>query len=662
MTNDELMEQAAGILFSGFWEGGNGGNFKAPFSNRTERPFEKAKTWRYVCGHLKPHVRMIDFDSNFNAAVQIAKDNEEHCIAIKSPGGPDRGHIYYFDYQQRLLVGNTKMKTVLTLFPIDYKCGQKVIKSTGEVKATDSAGALSKPDGTFRDIAYFNPKEDQTLDEVPFYHLPMKSGTKHDFQGMKEGDGRQDGLFTYMAPMKSAGYSYDEYLTAAKLINEYVFAVPMAADEFANTTRREAWETLSATKESDFFDGRSFRHDKMGDYLLQNNSLKKINGQLQLYQDGAYTAATEALLKMMVKLVPRLTDRQRNEVLKFLNLSADEAFADTGYIGFKNGLYDVSAGVLIPHSPSIVTTNMIPWNYNPDAYSELLDKTLDKLTCNDPEIRSLLEELGGSCLYSGSPMLAGGKAFILTGDKANGKSTFINMLEDLLGELNYSSLGLNFLGTRFHTAELFGKLANLGNDISDTYIEDTATFKQVVTGDTIETERKGKDPFSFKPYCTLVFSANDIPRTKDRTGAVLRRLVIIPFNATFSKDDPDYNPHIREDLKAPECIEYFIRLSIEGLKRVIANKAFTDSSAVQKQKDEYEKENNPVLAFIDDVGEDAIINEPRTDVYHRYEVFCNENGYKASSEQTFVKSLNRTIGTHLGPKRTANGRIKVFVK
>ena len=319
---------------------------------------------------------MIDFDSNFNAAVQIAKDNEEHCIAIKSPGGPDRGHIYYFDHQQRLLVGNTKMKTVLTLFPIDYKCGQKIVKSTGEIKTADSAGALSKPDGTFRDVVYFNPKDNQTLDEVPFYHLPMKSGTKHDFQGMKEGDERQDGLFTYMAPMKSAGYSYDEYLTAAKLINEYIFATPMGADEFANTTRREAWETLPATKESDFFDGRAFRHDKMGDYLLQNNSLKKINGQLQLYQDGAYTAATEPLLKMMVKLVPRLTDRQRNEVLKYLNLSANEAFADTGYIGFKNGLYDVSAGVLIPHSPSIVTTNMIPWNYNPDAYSELLDKTL----------------------------------------------------------------------------------------------------------------------------------------------------------------------------------------------------------------------------------------------------------------------------------------------
>lgn len=259
-------------------------------------------------------------------------------------------------------------------------------------------------------------------------------------------------------------------------------------------------------------------------------------------------------------------------------------------------------------------------------------------------------------------MLAGGKAFILTGDKANGKSTFINMLEDLLGELNYSSLGLNFLGTRFHTAELFGKLANLGNDISDTYIEDTATFKQVVTGDTIETERKGKDPFSFKPYCTLVFSANDIPRTKDRTGAVLRRLVIIPFNATFNKDDPDFNPHIREDLKSQECIEYFIRLSIEGLKRVMANKVFTDSKAVQNQKDEYERENNPVLAFIDAVGQNAIINEPCNDVYQRYKLFCTENCYYPVSSFAFTKSINAALGTQSVQKRINGTRIRVFEK
>lgn len=170
------------------------------------------------------------------------------------------------------------------------------------------------------------------------------------------------------------------------------------------------------------------------------------------------------------------------------------------------------------------------------------------------------------------------------------------------------------------------------------YIEDTSIFKKVVTGDTIKAEEKGQKPFQFNPYCTLVFSANDIPRTKDRTGAVLRRLVIIPFNATFSIDDPDFNPHIREDLKTPECVEYFIRLSIEGLKRVIANKAFTDSKAVQKQKDEYEKENNPVLAFIDDVGEDAIINEPCNDVHHRYQLLLRQYAKDVFLQKCYDKS------------------------
>ena len=223
-------------------------------------------------------------------------------------------------------------------------------------------------------------------------------------------------------------------------------------------------------------------------------------------------------------------------------------------------------------------------------------------------------------------------------------------------------LELNSLGSRFDTASLAGKLANLGDDIAGMYIEDTSIFKKVVTGDTIKAEEKGQKPFQFNPYCTLVFSANDIPRTKDRTGAVLRRLVIIPFNATFSKDDPDYNPHIREDLKAQECIEYFIRLSIEGLKRVIANKAFTNSSAVQKQKDEYERENNPVLAFIDDVGEDAIINKPCNDVHYRYQLFCTENGYRSISTITFSKSINAALGTH-SPQRYKNGkRFRIFEK
>ena len=58
----------------------------------------------------------------------------------------------------------------------------------------------------------------------------------------------------------------------------------------------------------------------------------------------------------------------------------------------------------------------------PDAYSEIVDKTLNKLACGDKQIRALLEELIGFTFYRRNELR---KAFILVGDKSNGKSTYL---------------------------------------------------------------------------------------------------------------------------------------------------------------------------------------------------------------------------------------------
>ena len=63
---------------------------------------------------------------------------------------------------------------------------------------------------------------------------------------------------------------------------------------------------------------------------------------------------------------------------------------------------------------------------------------------------------------------------MLTGEKRNGKSTFLSLIENLLGRDNCTSLDLKELGDRFKTAELFGKLANIGDDIGDEFIPNPA--------------------------------------------------------------------------------------------------------------------------------------------------------------------------------------------
>lgn len=267
----------------------------------------------------------------------------------------------------------------------------------------------------------------------------------------------------------------------------------------------------------------------------------------------------------------------------------------------------------------------------------------------------------GYCFYRRNEL---GKAFILTGDKSNGKSTFLDVLKYILGEGNISALDLKELGERFNVSMMFGKLANIGDDIGDDFLQGSqvSIFKKIVTGNRIKAERKGQDPFEFNPYIKLLFAANDIPRMKDKTGAVLRRLVIIPFNASFSKSDPDYDPYIKYKLIEQSSIEYLIQLGIAGLKRVIENNEFTKSEKVDKEVKEYEEENNPIVAFIEDCGVEMIENELTADVYKRYQVFCADNAMTPMSNIIFSKQINKRLGFMVKQQKINGKNCKIFVQ
>jgi putative DNA primase/helicase len=255
-----------------------------------------------------------------------------------------------------------------------------------------------------------------------------------------------------------------------------------------------------------------------------------------------------------------------------------------------------------------------------------------------------------------------GKAFILTGDKSNGKSTFLDVLKVLLGEENISALDLAELGDRFSTAMMYNRLANIGDDIGDDFMQgnQVATFKKIVTGNRIKAERKGQDPFDFNPYVKLLFAANDIPRMRDKSGAVLRRLVIIPFNAKFTKQDPDYRPFIKYELEEQSSIEYLIKLGVDGLRRVLENSAFTESDSVNEQLSEYEEENNPILGFIKDNDRASIVNQSTTDVYTRYMMFCNDSGMNPMSKVVFIKNINKRMNICVKRARINGKSIKIF--
>lgn len=587
-------------------------------------------------GVLRDDCIMIDIDDAIQAEIMmdIVEDYQIKCRVTQTKRGK------HFTFRNS---GVDKCGTALKL-----ACGL-----TADIKIGGMPEVL-KVDGEERFCEWGDQNlESGEYDELPIWMHPVN--TKLDFMQTAS---RNNDFFGYILVLQSQlAMTNDQCRETIKIINDYVLPEPLEDSELSVILRDEAFEKPL------FFDGNKFLHDAFANWMINQHHIKRINGQLHVYKDGIYCAGYRSIEFMMLKAYPQMRDAQRKEVLKYIEVMCPDnaPVADANLIAFQNGIYNITTDTLTAFSPDVVITNQIPWNYNPAAHSEIAEKTLDKMACNDPEIRQLLAECIGYCFFRRSELSV---SMFLTGEKANGKSTFLQMLQDVLGVQNISTLGLDELDERFSVATMFGKLANIGDDISDDFLfgKSITHFKKIVSGNMVKAENKGQDPFFYKPTVKLIFSANQIPRMKDRTGAVLRRMVIIPFNATFSKDDADYDPYIAWKLKDQEVMEYLVRIGVEGLKQILVNNSFTQSHKVDEEIKEYTEYNNPVLLFLAETEQEEIINQETKLVHSKYEMFCHDNGFQAVGLISFSKEINRQLECTTQTKRVNGKRVRVFVK
>lgn len=603
------------------------------------KTYEEVKELDEFAGVLNGKSILLDFDDakNAEAALKIVKGEGLRCRVYKTTRGV---HLLF------------KNETV-------NKCGTGVKLACGlmaDIKVGLNAYSILKYNGKEREILL----DHDDVQEVPKFFVPVKSNVE--FLGMGKGDGRNQALFNYILTLQSNKFSTDEARECLNIINKYVLSESLKESELDTITRDDAFPDTAPL----FFDGKKFLFEKFAEFIKNNCRIIKINGQLHIYDNGIYIDDRDKIEAEMIRYIPGLNRAKRQEVMDYLSLlilnNTEQSPAQ--YIAFKNGIYDVLRDELLPFSDQFVLTNRINFNYNPKASSELVDETLDKLSCRDGEIRSLLEEAVGYCFYRRNEL---GKAFVLVGDgshergASNGKSTFLDMVKTLLGEENITSLDLSELNQKFQNAELFGKLANIGDDIDDNFIPNSAVFKKLVTGQRVQVQRKGERPFEFNNYAKFLFSANEIPKIKDRGGAIQRRLIIIPFLAHFSKNDPDFRPYIRYELQEDENIEYLLLLGIRGLKRVLENQAFTDSEKVKGELEEFEESNNPVIGFFKENPELDVLFKTNSFIYNQYLEYCLANNHLPMSKIHFSKQVKKRFNVEIKSQRIDGKVQQIFV-
>jgi len=293
-------------------------------------------------------------------------------------------------------------------------------------------------------------------------------------------------------------------------------------------------------------------------------------------------------------------------------------------------MLDWRTGELLDHKREYQSTVRIPITYNAMAECPAIDKFFRNTLPED--CIDTVEELFGYCLI---PDARYNKAFMLKGPGRNGKSTFLKLLEAFIGSNNVSKVPLQDLcDHKFMRAEIFGKLVNVFADLNAQALRDTGFFKMITSGDPITAERKNQNPFDFRPFCKLVYSCNEIPRSPDRSIAYYHRWCIIEFPNQFIKGK-NADENLIEKLIEPSELSGLLNRALNGLRRLFSNGYFTESENIVHTIEDYRKQNDTVLAFISDrcdLTSDGVIE--RKSLYDAYIQYCEDEGLKPGSRQT----------------------------
>lgn len=618
-------------MYKGYLKG-NGKHAATSFKDGSKLlTYNTVRKYDSYVGILDDDYIMVDIDDIDAAEIllDIIEDRDIQCSVLETDNGM---HFYFKGYD--LTANKIKWYSNIGILA-DYKLG---IKNTADPL---------KINGHSR--KWIRKAKDH--EQLPVWLNPYNKKNPN-LAKLTDGDGRNDKLFTYILKMQSQGMAKKDIKETISIINKYILEEPVEDKELNIILRDDAF-----MKESFFVKG-TFQHEKFGNFLINEHYICKITNVLHIYKDGVYSDKQSDIEQAMIKHIPNLKRMQRQETMAYLQLKApNKNFASTKYVPVKNGVFNLETWELQDFSPEIITRNKISIAYVPNIYYEVTDRTLNKIAVNDKKIRAILEEILGYILFRRNEFAA---TFILTGDGSNGKSSYLKIIRRLAGNDNVSSLDLKELDQRFKTAELFGKLVNIGDDISKGYIKESSIFKKLSTGETINVERKGKDPFDFTNYAKLIFSANEVPRINDYSDGLGRRLQIVPFKAKFSPNDDDYDPFITDKLLCDESMQYVLNLALKALKQLLQNKQFTKSKAVEEELSKYQEENNPIISFVNNEDVDlerAVVG----DIYIQYKLYCSENGYQAVSNISFSKQIKHLFGFEVKVQKVDGKSKRIFV-
>jgi len=422
-------------------------------------------------------------------------------------------------------------------------------------------------------------------------HEAIRQTTKLPFKAIQEAEGQTDNA-----------RQPDDLELARGLVSEIGNANVLAAQSFV-----WKWQECGVWKKQDERSVKQWVQHYVGDKL---DSIRKSN-------------------------VDSVADLFRTEVYL-----SDHAF-DIGPVECVNTLAgelmlsDSGRWELLPHNREHYRTTQVPIEYEPKAQAPRFIKFLSDVFKGDPDAgdkaTALLEMMG----YTLMAHCNHERFIILVGSGANGKSVLLSVLEALAGRDNVAAVQPSQFDNKFQRAHLHNKLANIVTEIKQGAVIDDDALKGITSGEPTTVEHKNKDPFDMRPFSTCWFGTNHMPHTRDFSGALFRRALVIEFNNKFTPEMGNCDPNLKHKLM--EELPGILTLALDAYADAL-QEGFTMPESCKQARDQWRLEADQVAQFIEQDCEASHLErlEPQR-LFNGYRDWAADNGiHNRLTQKSFI--------------------------
>lgn len=398
--------------------------------------------------------------------------------------------------------------------------------------------------------------------------------------------------------------------------------------------------------------------------IMQNYIFKTVRetDEVLIYENGVYMGDKQAdviIKEQCERIIPECNTHDCNEVLNTIRRKTYRKRtlfdADLNIINMKNGLLNIETLELKPHDAEYLSRVQLPMNYEPKAIPNNFVKFLRQCLPDAKDYYTVLEGFA-SCLLRTSKFE---KAFMFVGEGANGKSTFLEVMQAVLGEDNISNISIHDLVTnRFAKAELEGKMANIYADIESSELAKTGVLKMLISGEKLDVERKNIPHYKMRSFAKLFFSANRFPQVNDQSKAMFRRFIIIDWIKSF---EGKADTKLKDRLTTISEMEGIFNIVSRIAKKLYERGNFLHDPNVDLLRKKWNELATPIQKFIDEkaaVGPDYYVE--RVAFFAEYAQFCVDNNLIKESPNKFYEIVSGLLALQESQKRVDGEPVRIF--